>query len=121
MIKIMIVEDMIVIQEILKEIFNLKGYSVIYTASDGQEAIDYFLNPNNTYPDLIIMDHRMPNKDGLTALKEILEISSEIKIVFVSADESARNEALKKGAISYLVKPISIKDILTLIDELVIS
>ena len=118
LVKIMIVEDMVVMQEILREIFSLKGYSVIYTASNGDEAVKYFLNPNYECPDIVIMDHLMPNKDGLTALKEIRSINSNINVVFVSADENARKEALEEGAIAYLLKPISIKDILKLIEQL---
>ena len=114
----MIVEDMIVMQEILREIFNLRGYNVVFSASDGNEAVNYFLNSSNELPDIVIMDHIMPNKDGLTALKEIKAIYENIKVVFVSADENARKEALEGGAIAYLLKPIAIKDVLKLIEKL---
>lgn len=110
---------MVVIQEILKEILNLKGHSIIYTAFDGQEAVDYFKDTNNERPEIVIMDHRMPVKDGVTALIELMELDCSIKVIFVSADESARKRALKEGAIGYLVKPFSVKTILKLIDEIV--
>ena len=113
----MIVDDMIVIQEILKEILNLKGYIIIFTALDGQQAVDYFKDPVNEWPEIVIMDHRMPIKDGVTALKELLVLDKNIKVIFVSADESARNKALEMGAIGYLVKPFSVKAILRLIDS----
>ncbi|GAI92169.1 unnamed protein product [marine sediment metagenome] len=118
MAKIMIVDDMVVIQEILKEILNLKGHTITHSAFDGQQAVDYF-SDNNDWPDLVIMDHRMPIKDGVTALKELLELDSSIKVIFVSADESARKRALTLGAIGYLIKPFSVKDILGLIDTVV--
>ncbi|NHJ46467.1 MAG: response regulator [Asgard group archaeon] len=118
MAKIMIVDDMVVIQEILKEILNLKGHTITYSAFDGQQAVDYFRG-NSDWPDLVIMDHRMPIKDGVTALKELLEMDSSIKVIFVSADESARKRALTVGAIGYLIKPFSVKDILNLIDTVV--
>jgi two-component system chemotaxis response regulator CheY len=116
--KIMIVDDMVVIQEILKEILNLKGHTITYSAFDGQQAIDYFKD-NTDWPDLVIMDHRMPIKDGVSALKELLELDSKIKVIFVSADESARKRALNMGAIGYLIKPFSVKDILQLIETVV--
>ena len=119
MAKIMIVDDMVVIQEILREILNLKGHTIIHTAADGQEAVDYFKNSINEWPELVIMDHRMPVKDGVTALQELLVIDKSIKVIFVSADESARKEALMMGAIGYLIKPFSVKAILTLIDSVV--
>ncbi len=114
----MIVDDMVVIQEILKEILNLKGHIITYSAFDGQQAIDYF-KENSDWPDLVIMDHRMPVKDGVTALKELLELDSKIKVIFVSADESARKRALSMGAIGYLIKPFSVKDILQLIETVI--
>lgn len=116
--RVMIVDDMVVIQEILVEILSLKGHDVIYTANDGQQAIDYFSNNNNPKPDIIILDHRMPGKDGVTTLKELIQIDGAVKVVFVSADESARNDALTFGAIDYLVKPFSVKAILTLIEKI---
>ena len=119
MAKIMIVDDMIVIQEILKEILNLKGHTIIFTALDGQQAVDYFKDPVNEWPEIVIMDHRMPIKDGVTALEEILVLDKNIKVIFVSADESARNKALVMGAIGYLVKPFSVKAILKLIDSVI--
>ena len=119
MAKIMIVDDMIVIQEILKEILNLKGHTIIFTALDGQQAVDYFKDSVNEWPEIVIMDHRMPIKDGVTALEELLVIDENIKVIFVSADESARNKALVMGAIGYLVKPFSVKAILKLIDSVI--
>ncbi|TET29528.1 MAG: response regulator [Candidatus Heimdallarchaeota archaeon] len=119
MAKIMIVDDMIVIQEILKEILNLKGHTIIFTALDGQQAVDYFKDPVNERPEIVIMDHRMPIKDGVTALEELLVLDENIKVIFVSADESARNKALVMGAIGYLVKPFSVKAILKLIDSVI--
>ncbi len=115
----MIVDDMIVIQEILKEILNLKGHTIIFTALDGQQAVDYFKDSVNEWPEIVIMDHRMPIKDGVTALEELLVIDENIKVIFVSADESARNKALVMGAIGYLVKPFSVKAILKLIDSVI--
>jgi two-component system chemotaxis response regulator CheY len=119
MAKIMIVDDMVVIQEILKEILNLKGHTIIHTAVDGQQAVDYFMNPANEWPEIVIMDHRMPVKDGVTALEELLKLDKDIKVIFVSADESARKRALVMGAIGYLVKPFSVKAILKLIDSII--
>ncbi len=119
MAKIMIVEDMIVIQKMLNEILSIKGHQVIFIAGTGQQAIDYFINPNNECPEIVIMDHRMPGKDGLTSFKEVLAINETVKIIFVSADESVREEALASGASGYLIKPITIKSMLNIIDDLV--
>ncbi len=119
MAKIMIVDDMIVIQKMLKEILSIRGHQVIFTAGTGQQAVDYFTNPNNEFPEIVIMDHRMPGKDGLATFKEVLAINDAVKIIFVSADESVREEAIACGASGYLIKPITIKSMLNLIENLV--
>ena len=108
----MIVEDLTITQEILKEVLGLDGHTVIFSALNGQEAIDYFLNRENEMPDLILMDHRMPGKDGIETMKEIFEITDTIRIIFVSADPTAQDAALEMGAVDFLIKPISVKSFL---------
>ncbi len=117
MAKIMIVEDLAITQEILKEVLGLDGHTVIFSAYNGQEAIDYFLNKENEMPDLVLMDHRMPGKDGITTMKEIFEITDTIVVIFVSADPTAQNAALEMGAVDYLIKPISVKSFLEKVNK----
>ena len=113
----MIVEDLDITQEILKEVLGLDGHTVIFSAFNGQEAIDYFQNKDNEIPDLVLMDHRMPGKDGIETMKEIFEIIDTIRIVFVSADPTAQNAALDMGAVDFLIKPISVKNFLEKVNK----
>lgn len=55
------------------------------------------------------MDYRMQNKNGLEAMKEILEINNNTRFIFLSADTSIRDEALSLGAISFKAKPCDYK------------
>ncbi|MEM2141704.1 MAG: response regulator [Candidatus Thorarchaeota archaeon] len=112
---IFIVDDEVVLHKLYREVFALKGHVVIDDAYDGLEAIEKFkkMNPK---PDVIVMDHRMPNKDGFAVMQEILKIDPNAKIVFVSADARAREPALKSGAKSFGLKPIPIRHMLELID-----
>ncbi len=48
-------------------------------------------------PDIILMDHRMPKKNGIEASKEILKINGKTKIIFLSADSSIKEEVLSIG------------------------
>jgi YesN/AraC family two-component response regulator len=59
----------------------------------------------------------MPKKDGLTVTKEILTINPECKIVFISADFSAKDQASEIGVSYFLVKPISIMDLSFVINQ----
>ena len=82
------------------------GYSVIGKAKNGQEAVDMYRSFSNK-PDVIIMDHRMPVKDGIEATKEILQINPKAKIIFASADNSVKEYAQMIGVISFKNKPFS--------------
>jgi len=63
----------------------------------------------STKPDLIIMDYRMPVKNGIEALKEILEIERQAKIMIISADRSIEKIAKSVGAVAFMRKPFSMK------------
>jgi len=79
---------------------------VIEKALEGEEAIHKYINLNEKV-DLIILDHRMPKKNGLEIMNEILKINTNAKIIFVSADSEIEKKALENGAKSFLKKPIS--------------
>jgi len=65
------------------------------------------------------MDYRMPRKDGLTATKDILRINRKSLIIFVSADISIKDEAMKAGATFFLLKPVCFPDLLMVIDQVI--
>jgi two-component system chemotaxis response regulator CheY len=60
-------------------------------------------------PDIILMDHRMPIKNGLDASREILELDGHSIIILASADKSVRNEALSMGILSFKDKPFTLQ------------
>lgn len=93
-----------------------KGHEVVAKAYDGEQAIKIYRDFQD-FPDIVLMDHRMPKKDGLTVTKEILTINPKCKIVFISADLSAKDQASEMGVSSFLVKPISIMDLSIVIDQ----
>lgn len=102
---IFIVDDEENLHGVYKALFELRGHKVIGCAFDGDEAVQTFLQLNPK-PDIIIMDHRMPRMDGISATKMIHEISKKSKIVFISADETVREAALQAGADMFQVKPV---------------
>ena len=60
-------------------------------------------------PDIILMDHRMPIKNGLDASREILEMDGHSIIILASADKSVRKEALSMGILSFKDKPFTLQ------------
>lgn len=117
MARVFIVDDEPTLHELYGEIIEFGGHEIVANAYNGDEAIEIFKGMNEP-PEVMIMDHRMPNKDGVETTKEILKINPNIKIIFASADTAVRNDALKSGALSFLSKPFAVADLLAEIKEM---
>lgn len=102
---ILIAEDMDSNFELLNAILS-STYNLI-RARDGIEAVSLF---NDKKPDLILMDIKMPNMDGLDATRIIRELSPNIPIIALSAYAYKQDteEALAAGCNDFLAKPLSV-------------
>lgn len=122
-IKFLIVDDDHLQQEFYRQFFKSNGYRIIDCVSNGEECIEKIqeLGLNTCdMPDYIIMDYRMPNKNGLETMNELLKIRPDLKIIFISADESIKELVLSSGAKAFISKPVnlnSLKDQLVTIFE----
>lgn len=119
MVTVLIVEDDFSILRLYKMMLELEGFHT-FEANNGEKAVNVYKSLEEK-PDIILMDHRMPIKNGIEASKEILAIDNHSKIVFISADASIKRQALSIGAIKFIKKPFpnkylieSINNILTL-------
>ena len=112
MVNILIVEDDHSLRLLYEKALSIKGYNVIGSAKNGEEAITLYKEFKDK-PEIILMDHRMPVKNGIEATKEILANSSEIKpkIIFASADKTIKEIALSIGAISFKDKPFTLENL----------
>jgi two-component system chemotaxis response regulator CheY len=117
MTSVMVVDDEVFIVDLYRDILKLKGYEVIATAYDGDEAVQKY-KAMERKPDVIILDHRMPNKDGIETMGEILALNKDAKILFVSADIMIEKEALKKGARGFLPKPFRMDELVEYLEKL---
>jgi two-component system chemotaxis response regulator CheY len=114
---IFIVEDDKSIQILYKKFLDLYGFLIIGTANNGEEAVEMYRNfPNK--PDIILMDHRMPVKDGLEATKEIMDLNGNTTIIFASADKSIKQEAIQMGIGAFLDKPFSLEKLIEKIKQI---
>ncbi len=124
MVKIFIVDDDQSLQRLYILILTEAGFEIIDTALNGKVAVEKFLSFKEK-PDIILMDHRMPIKNGLDAMIEILQIETHEKIIFASADISIKQKALSLGACEFIDKPFNMSKLLTtiqrVINELVIE
>ena len=112
--KVFIVDDDDSILKLYEKFLDFKGFEVLGHAKNGIEAVNKFFSFKSK-PDLIIMDYHMPYKNGIEAMKEILKIDKNVKILLISGDCSIRNEALAAGAICFKKKPFSLQELYSLI------
>lgn len=107
MVKMLIVDDEKEICEFLGEFFTDKGYQV-FTAPTGDEALRIVVEQR---PSVLLLDIMMPGKNGLDTLKEAKAIMPQIKVIMVSALETADKieAAMKLGADNYITKPLSLE------------
>ena len=115
---VLVAEDEPVLLELFSTVLSKRGFSVI-KVRNGVEAVQRYFQvlERGIKPALVLMDHRMPVKNGLEAAKEILEKDGSAKILFVSADISVRGEAMGIGAVGFLEKPVLVGRLLSKIGE----
>ena len=118
MASVLIVEDDSCVHDLLTRFLEMRGHSIAGNAFNGAEAVDIFssLVPR---PNLILMDYRMPVMDGIEATRKILEIEPKARILFLSADNRIKDEAMEAGACDFLRKPISCSEIIITIEKLI--
>ena len=106
--RILLADDEASIRRILETRLKMVGYDV-YTAQDGEEAVNAF---NKYNPDLVVLDVMMPKMDGYGVTREIRR-TSDVPIIILTAlgDVSERITGLELGADDYVIKPFSPKEL----------
>ena len=110
-----IVEDEKELVAILKKYFYVKGIPISFVAYDGETAVKLF-RAAAPKPDVILLDYRLPAKDGIAVAREMLAIEPRARIIFLSGDSRVEKEALAAGAALFLKKPSSLQAIINAID-----
>ena len=105
--RILIVDDALFMRIMLRDILSANGYEIAGEAGDGFEAVTLY---KRLKPDLVLMDITMPEKDGITAVKDIKKINPDARIVMVSAmgQQAMVIQSIKHGAIDFVVKPFQV-------------
>lgn len=113
--KILIGDDSILARKQLKDVLSSMGITRFVEAVNGNEAVEKFIAEE---PDLVFLDIIMPIKDGITAVKEIIEANPNAQIIIVSSvgTQQQLKSAIEAGAKDFVQKPIiadQIKSIVT--------
>jgi len=113
--KILVADDETSHRQMIEAVLAAEGYEVTQ-AEDGQAAISAV---EDRFYDLVIMDVRMPNVDGIQALQKIKQISPDIPVIIMTAYASVGSavDALKSSAYDYLIKPLDIDELKILVDK----
>ncbi|HEX3010528.1 MAG TPA: response regulator [Syntrophomonadaceae bacterium] len=113
---ILIVDDQKGVRRLLEELFKKEGWQV-HMASDGKEAIEQV---EALVPDIILMDMKMPNMNGMEASQKILEKHADINIIMMTAygEMEIVKKALDAGVKKCITKPFDIMDLRNMVNQL---
>lgn len=108
--KILVVDDEEDIRLMLSEYLAAEGFAVL-TAENGVEGIRLF---REAFPDLVIVDIKMPVRNGIDLLNDIKEVSDDVEVIILTghSDEATAIQCLRQGAYDYLLKPIADLEVL---------
>jgi len=111
--RIVVAEDESLIRMDIVETLRGQGFHVVGEAGDGLKAIEL---AKTLSPDLMVMDIKMPDMDGLSAAEQIAEL--RIPVVFLTAfnQQELVARASEVGAMAFLVKPFSPEDLFPAIE-----
>ena len=116
MARVLVVDDAAFMRKMVSDALTGGGHEIVGEAANGSEAVQRF---HELRPDVMTLDITMPEKDGLTALREIIAVDPGAKVVMCSAlgQESKVLESIKLGAKDFVVKPFQVDRVLSAIDK----
>jgi len=112
---ILIAEDEEMNFTLLNEIFKKRGMTIV-KAVTGTEAVDQFLKHKDTI-DIILMDIKMPEKNGYDATREIKAVKKDVPVIAQTAYAMSGEKDLstEAGCDAYITKPVIIKELIDLV------
>ena len=102
--RVLVVEDESIIRLDIVETLTDLGYDVVGQGADGLQAVEL---AKELLPDLIVMDVKMPNLDGLSATEQIAELKIPVVLLTAFSQRELIDRANEAGAMAYLLKPFS--------------
>ena len=117
---VFIVDDEPSLQFFYEQVLTIGNFEVAGIASNGIEAVSMFKSLSNK-PKVILMDQRMPEMSGLEASRLILQIDNRVKIIFITADSSVKEEVISIGVFLFIDKIFTIDELIVAINRAIKS
>ncbi len=117
-IRILLVDDHEIVRLGLKALLSrFPHFEVVAEAGDAQEALEKTLHYQ---PDVVVMDIRLPGKNGIEATREIMEVRPQTKIIMLTshADDDVLFDAISAGASGYVLKQIGSDDLVRALETI---
>ena len=116
MARVLVVDDAAFMRKMVRDALTKGGHEVVGEAGNGVEAVARY---QELKPDLTTLDITMPEKDGIAALKEIIELDPAARVIMCSAlgQESKVLESVKLGARDFVVKPFQADRVLDAVSK----
>jgi response regulator NasT len=109
----LVAEDEAIIRLDIVETLREAGFDVVAEAGDGVEAVAL---AKTHKPDIIVMDIKMPNMDGIEAAEQIRELKIPVVLLTAFSQRELVERASEAGAMAYVVKPFSPSDLLPAVE-----
>ena len=110
---VIVAEDESLIRMDIVETLREHGFDVVAEASDGEQAVKLVTEHK---PDLLVMDIKMPNMDGITAAEKLSDSKTPIVLLTAFSQKELVDRASEAGAMAYVVKPFTPTDLLPAIE-----
>jgi AmiR/NasT family two-component response regulator len=111
--KVVVAEDESLIRMDIVETLREHGFDVVAEAGDGEEAIAMAIEHK---PNLVVMDIKMPNMDGITAAKKMAELKIPVVLLTAFSQKELVEQAAEAGAMAYVVKPFTPTDLIPAVE-----
>jgi response regulator NasT len=111
--RVVVAEDESLIRMDIVETLKDHGFEVVGEAGDGVRAVEL---ATELKPDLIVMDIKMPNLDGLSAAEKITELKIPVVLLTAFSQQELVTRAAEVGAMAFLVKPFTPQDLMPAIE-----
>lgn len=111
--RVLVAEDESIIRMDIVETLREAGFDVVAEAGDGEQAVAL---ASEHKPDIIVMDIKMPNMDGIEAAEKIQSLKIPVVLLTAFSQKELVERATEAGAMAYVVKPFSPSDLLPAIE-----